>query len=500
MTDEPTPASDVLYVLPDTNLFLQARALKELPWNELGSIREIVILVPRAVQKELSRLKSDGNSRRARRARTATTLLLQAAQATKHTTTLRERDPRVTLKLPLPTKLSALPDDLDLANPDDRIIAEAITFREQNPNKEVVILTGDTDLIVNAVHHDIPYRTIPEHWLLPPEKDKRDKRISELERENRTLKKTEPVINITIQNDEGNLVKELAISRDRYDPLSEALIEELVSEVQKRHLPRQGLNELVGQRHPPGAIGLDLLGVGISQIYKAPTAEEVADYYERGYPNWITHLRSTFINLHTHLNAPSRYSTATVILENQGARPADGVILTITQHGGIQLARNARAKNVTFPQPPQPPQPPKGHYENPMDFFAHGFSNADVARLNRPVLGAHLGSPRDPNAFYRDYGDEPTEEWELNCEEFRHGDTEQCELGIIIPDRWQGTTAGLTIKMTARNMSNAATKTIPLHIDTIPRDTTSAARTLLDEQLKRRPTVTIQQLQKDESV
>ena len=497
MTDEPTPASDVLYVLPDTNLFLQARALKELPWNELGSIREIIILVPRAVQKELSRLKSDGNSRRARRSRTASTLLLQTAQATKHTTTLRERDPRVTLKLPLPTKLSALPDDLDLANPDDRIIAEAITFREQNPNKEAVILTGDTDLIVNAIHHDIPYRPIPEHWLLPPEKDKRDKRISELEREIRTLEKAEPFIDITIQNDEGNPVKELAISRDRYEALPETLIEELVSEAQERRPPRQGLNKLVGRRHPPGALGLGLLGVGISQIYKAPTAEEVADYYEREYPNWITHLRSTFTNLHTHLSAPSRSTTATIVLENKGTRPADGVILSIILHGGIQLTRKAPAKNVILPQPPQPP---KGHYENPAGFLTHGFNNMGMAQLNRPFLKALQGVPRDPNKFYRNYGDEPTEEWELNCDEFRHGDSVSCGLGIVIPDNWQGPTAGLTIKITARNMSNAATKTVPLHIDTIPRDTTSAARTLLDEQLKRRPTVTVQQLQKDESV
>ena len=188
MTDEPTSANDPFYVLPDTNLFLQARALKELPWNELAHNRDIIILVPRTVQKELSRLKSDGNSRRARRARTATTLLLKAAQATKHTTTIRERDPRVTLRLPIPTKPCVLPDDLDLTNPDDQIIAEALTFHAQNPNNEAVILTGDTDQIVNATHHHIPYRTIPEHWLLPPEPDERDKRISELEREIRALR------------------------------------------------------------------------------------------------------------------------------------------------------------------------------------------------------------------------------------------------------------------------------------------------------------------------
>ena len=100
------------------------------------------------------------------------------------------------------------------------------------------------------------------------------------------------------------------------------------------------------------------------------------------------------------------------------------------------------------------------------------------------LLDSHREFLRDPNEFYREYGDEPTEEWGLNCDEFRHGDIERCELGIIIPDHWQGTNAALVITMTARNMSNPATKTIPLRIDTIPRDTTSMARTLLDELLK----------------
>ena len=480
MTDEPTPASDLLYVLPDTNLFLQARELKELPWNELARNREIIILVPRAVQKEISRLKSDGNSRRARRARIANTLLRQAALATEHTTTIREQGPRVTLELPIPTKPSALPDDLDLTNPDDQIILEALTFQEQNPDKEAVILTGDTDQIVSAAHHHIPYRTIPEHWLLPPEPDKRDKRISELEREIRTLKEAEPIISITAHDDDGNPIKEITISRDRYEPLPETLIEELISEAQERRPPQQGLNELVGQQHPPDALGRTLV-VDIFRQYKAPTAEEVTNYYEREYPKWITNLRSTFTHLHTHLSAPSKYATATIVLENNGTRPADGVILTITTYGGIQLTRKAPANDVTLPKPPQPP---KGHYVDAFGGIRDMMSNVNVemAELHMPRLDAHREILSDPNAFYREYGDEPAEEWGLTCDEFRHGDTEPRKLGIMIPDDWQGTNAALVITMTARNMSKAATKTIPLRVDTISKDTTSTARTLLDEQ------------------
>jgi hypothetical protein len=59
----------------DSNLFLQCRELHELPWNEIApDEKEILLAISRPVQREIDKLKHDGNDRRAKRARKANSL------------------------------------------------------------------------------------------------------------------------------------------------------------------------------------------------------------------------------------------------------------------------------------------------------------------------------------------------------------------------------------------------------------------------------------------
>lgn len=486
-TTRPARSAQPFYVLPDTNLFLHARALQELTWDQLAPKRDIVILVPRTVQKEISKFKSDGNSRRAKRARAATTLLLQAAQAPGHAITIRDHHPRITLQLPARSRPTVAPDDLDLANPDDQIMADVISFRTANPDKDAQLLTGDTDQIVSAMHQQVPYCIIPDSWYLPPEQDERDKRITELEREVRTLKKTEPTIDITNRDEDDIAVEVITIELEQYAPLPEAVIEELINEAQQRHPPQEGLTELVGQRRPPDPFGRALLAANQFQRYEAPTAEDITNYYEHRYPGWITALRATLTGLHTRLSMPSRYTKTAILLENRGTRPADGVILTLTMHGGLQLTRKPPTLDDALPQTPPPPT---GTYVTVGGGLRDRLNslNANTGLESSFHTPSYVPS-RHPNTFYREYGHEPTDEWTLNCDEFRHGDQERREIGIIIPDTWQGTNAALAITMTARNMSAPATKTIPVRIHATRRDTISAARALLDKNVKRTPRV-----------
>src|SRR5260221_7173731 len=56
-------------LFPDTNIFLQCKALNELQWSDAIDADEIELLIGAPVQDEIDRLKNDGNQRRARRAR-----------------------------------------------------------------------------------------------------------------------------------------------------------------------------------------------------------------------------------------------------------------------------------------------------------------------------------------------------------------------------------------------------------------------------------------------
>src|SRR5204863_93943 len=91
--------SGPLFLFTDTNFFLQLKQVTDLPWGTVCSGKDLVLVVPRAVQKEISRLKSDGNSRRAKRARSAAGRLMGIAQSTNGRQVIRESAPRIEIML-----------------------------------------------------------------------------------------------------------------------------------------------------------------------------------------------------------------------------------------------------------------------------------------------------------------------------------------------------------------------------------------------------------------
>jgi hypothetical protein len=58
----------------DSNFFLQCKKYDQLHWSDITGDKNITIIVTRPVQIEIDKLKNDGNSRRAKRAREITSL------------------------------------------------------------------------------------------------------------------------------------------------------------------------------------------------------------------------------------------------------------------------------------------------------------------------------------------------------------------------------------------------------------------------------------------
>jgi hypothetical protein len=159
-----------LILFPDTNVFLQCRALQELPWGDATHADEIELLIGAPVQDEIDRLKGDGNSRRARRARETNSLFRRALASPEESLTLREMAPKVALRFPppLPPKRETA-ETLDLTRPDDQLLDEVMHFRRTGPSAQ--ILSGDTGMMLRARRLGVPLIAVPDSWLLPPEKD-----------------------------------------------------------------------------------------------------------------------------------------------------------------------------------------------------------------------------------------------------------------------------------------------------------------------------------------
>src|SRR5260221_5332573 len=112
------------YLYLDSNVFLQCKPLKELPWADVCEDDDIALVVARTVQRELDQNKRSGNPRRAKRARAATTIFRDVIAAPSERLAIVGPSPNVYLTFAAPCQIEwERLSFLDSQDPDDRIIA-----------------------------------------------------------------------------------------------------------------------------------------------------------------------------------------------------------------------------------------------------------------------------------------------------------------------------------------------------------------------------------------
>jgi PIN domain len=197
--NEPLPLEPPLALMPDVNLFLQCRAIESLPWTEVAAADAVVtVYTGRKIQEEIDNLKSDGNQRRARRARETNRFFRRLLNAPNMTLALNEAHPRVEITfLPRLDPKRVRPLLLDPSKPDDCIIEEALAFRSVHPELRTAILTHDTNPMLTAREVGMDYLPIPDSWLLEPEKDERLKKIDDLTRRVKVLEQQSPQLSVS---------------------------------------------------------------------------------------------------------------------------------------------------------------------------------------------------------------------------------------------------------------------------------------------------------------
>ena len=64
----------IVYLFPDTNLFIQCHPLEKLDWSAWEKFDEVHLIVSRPVQREIDNQKNRGNDRVGKKARQAHSL------------------------------------------------------------------------------------------------------------------------------------------------------------------------------------------------------------------------------------------------------------------------------------------------------------------------------------------------------------------------------------------------------------------------------------------
>ena len=135
------------------------------------------------------------------------------------------RDARPCVKLYIKPEYNPDPDlagRLDYGERDDQIIGTISTFKKQNSEADVRLLTDDGTPMATARSLQIAVAAIPEAWLLPPEKTETEKKLHSVQAELTRLKKTEPEFRIACLDADGKPVERLEYALERFEALSES--------------------------------------------------------------------------------------------------------------------------------------------------------------------------------------------------------------------------------------------------------------------------------------
>lgn len=470
----------ILYLFPDTNLFIQCLPLQELDWSRWSCFDEVHLIVCRPVQREIDNQKNKGKDRIGRRARKTHSLFSKVIVGKSGYELIRESQPQVRLLvepnwLPSPE----LQDRLDYNEIDDQIVGCVHAYRNQNPGYNVQLLTHDSGPMATAKMLSLPFISIPEEWFLKPENNETERENNRLRKELEQLKKAEPQFAISFQKRDKNKFESFEFEFFTYAPLSEIEISSMVDSLKERF-------PLVTNFDPPKFRERKLpMDLGIKEVFTPPSEGEIKKYTKNKYPLWVDRCRRILRRLPISLEKKrSHLITFSFPVVNQGTRPAKNVLVTIRAEGNFRIrplqdyeSGGESGDSDEILLLPLPPKPPEGEWtiKNPLLEISSGLgmfneifprvSEFPTAYPSLPDYSDFLPRTRDPNKFYYKTSRStiPTESFSLECDQWRHEVEEEIfECELCFDKKSQEIKGILECSIHSENLSIPFKKTIPV--------------------------------------
>lgn len=471
--------TQILYIFPDTNLFIQCRPLQELDWSKWKNFKEIHLIVCRPVQREIDNQKNRGNDRVGQRARKMYTLFRKIALGANDYELIREATPQIKLFLePLSKPSPELEHRLDYSKPDDEIVGFLYKFRQQHPDKDAQLLTHDTGPMMTAKSLGLPFIPVDETWILPPENTGAEREIIRLNNEIDQLKETEPQFQIRCIDEHNAEVEGLKLEYHTYEALTDVEQLEFMDFIRNKF----PLATDFGPREPAEEESKTVLGfsTGIKKIYTPASDEAIAKYRDQDYPVWIENCERFLSNLHETLNRKIIQPSFHFAMTNKGSRPGKNVLVIFTAKGNFKICPpyddDDSEKEEEDPYLPVPPRPPRGKWKSVSwrpTIVQDTLKNLtlDPVTFPRTVLPSYLGptpgTRHDPDAFYYkpNRPKMPVKSFSLECEQWRHGVDEEYFDGQIFLDHSTDKVHGaIECNIHAENLSAPVKKTVPVKV------------------------------------
>lgn len=456
----------ILQVFIDTNLLLQCRKLDQLPWHELFDSEVVSILVPRVVRKEIDHLKGDGKGRRSTRAREVSSLFREVLRSKSQALVLKPESPRVTIDF---FRYRALTEDLpantllNSSRSDDAIVLEAVTYQRAHLAADILIMSQDVNLLMAAEDAGIKTLEIPEHWLLPPESDEKDKQIAKLQDQLKKVLNEGPVIGLRVLR-HGQEIERLPLVLKDFLALEQKEIATVVDGLMADHPMKTSFDA-------PRVKTATQWALFEQRRYVPPEPSEIEDYKEK-YREWQSKLPQLIADMPDQLRAEGNRFNIGLELCNDGAVPASGVILQIeVTNGVIILPTGLKERPSTACVLPSPPSPPEGRYEDPISALGtlmkrQNDALAFLGRGNRTdALGIHNFnvSGREKSEFYENV--RTLQRLEFGCMEFRHKlESKAFEFEVALDQQMRIKKGAISVTVSSSNLREPVRLTIPIEV------------------------------------
>ena len=509
-------AAQIIYLLPDTNLFIQCRPLEELDWSAWKEFDEVRLIVSRPVQREIDNQKNRGNDRVGSRARQTNSLFREIIIGEQGYKLIRDANPQVKLFIE-PSFLPSpeLVDRLDYSKPDDELVGCIHAYLSQNPDANAQLLTHDSGPMGSAKMLALPFVAMPDEWLMPPENKDEKRKINRLESDLARLRKAEPEFHIACLDGGGNEIDRLEFEHPIYEELTENEISELINSLKSsfRLATDFGSREPAEREPKTGTFRI----AGVKEIYAPVLDEEITEYTETKYPAWIEKCEKVLRELENSLQREVGPPAFCFVASNGGTRPGKDALLTIEAKGDFQIrppdieddVDQVEADTEKKIELPRPPNPPLGKWQIRFGSrYPNALSSTETIRalqraisplaqitstgrymseINMPIL-ARTDYRRDPNGFYWKPRRPmmPGKSFGLECEQWRHGIEDEYFSGDIFFNRGADEISGaLECRIHAENLSATAIKIIPVRITITKISARERAEKLIADLIKR---------------
>jgi hypothetical protein len=349
----------------DTNGFLQVRDLKDIPWQDLfPGIKAVDVMVAPSVIAELDKHKSGTNQRRRDRARLALQVIEKASSEPDLALVIRDHPIRVRIVISRAPRFNwAEHPDLDSANPDDQLVAQALSF-----GNRAAIFSHDTGPLIRARIASVESYQPADKWLLPEEQTDDKRKITQLERNLKQALSQSPNIVAGFDNfDEAT--SEIRVIRPVLQPLDPQQVRRLAAEYLAMHPPAK----VHATRDPVTS----MYGISSYQV----------DRYHADYSSFEAKVQDYYAKLHEIVRRMGAAAAIGYWVKNDSGVAAQGLRIEFDLEGPGSLVANREDAapyvgcSLKIPGPPERPR-------SQIDLI----SNIPLQNLMEP--------PRDPVRFY----------------------------------------------------------------------------------------------------